>query len=146
MWHSEAGFHVADTDVLRRSATGGEIPVRCTCEGKDLSPASPWTGLPAGTKSLAIIVDDPDAPDPAAPKMTYVHWVLYNIPRRGGSDCRRGSASAALPRHARGCSTTGSAPATAALARRSGATATSTSSMRWIRYFRTWHRPTKPAL
>jgi Raf kinase inhibitor-like YbhB/YbcL family protein len=36
--------------------------------------------LPPGTKSLALIVDDPDAPDPAAPKMTWVHWVLYNIP------------------------------------------------------------------
>jgi len=59
---------------------GGEIPVRCTCEGKDLAPALSWSGVPAGTKSLALIVDDPDAPDPAAPKRTYVHWVLYNIP------------------------------------------------------------------
>ena len=39
-----------------------------------------WSNLPDGTKSLALIVDDPDAPDPAAPKMTWVHWVLYNIP------------------------------------------------------------------
>jgi Raf kinase inhibitor-like YbhB/YbcL family protein len=58
----------------------GEIPQRCTCEGADRAPALVWTGLPAGTRSLALIVDDPDAPDPAAPKMTYVHWVLYNIP------------------------------------------------------------------
>jgi Raf kinase inhibitor-like YbhB/YbcL family protein len=58
----------------------GEIPSRCTCEGKDLAPALAWAGLPAGTKSLALIVDDPDAPDPAAPKRTYVHWVIYNIP------------------------------------------------------------------
>ena len=36
--------------------------------------------MPAGTRSLVLIVDDPDAPDPAAPKMTWVHWVLYNLP------------------------------------------------------------------
>jgi len=59
---------------------GGEIPVRCTCEGTDLAPALAWSGLPAGTRSLALIVDDPDAPDPEAPKRVYVHWVLYNIP------------------------------------------------------------------
>lgn len=58
---------------------GGEIPSRCTCEGKDLAPALAWAGIPAGAKSMALIVDDPDAPDPAAPKMTYVHWVLYNL-------------------------------------------------------------------
>ena len=39
-----------------------------------------WKQLPAGTKSLALIVDDPDAPDPAAPQLTWVHWVVYNIP------------------------------------------------------------------
>jgi hypothetical protein len=58
----------------------GEIPKPFTCDGKDTSPALEWSGLPDGTKSLALIVDDPDAPDPAAPKMTWVHWVLYNIP------------------------------------------------------------------
>ena len=58
----------------------GAIPKRYTCEGEDVSPALAWTGLPPGTKSLALIVDDPDAPDPAAPKMVWVHWVLYNIP------------------------------------------------------------------
>ena len=58
----------------------GEIPRKYTCDGEDLSPPLSWSGLPAGTKSLALIVDDPDAPDPKAPKMVYVHWVLYNIP------------------------------------------------------------------
>jgi len=58
----------------------GEIPTRYTCEGQDISPPITWSGLPEGTKSLALIVDDPDAPDPSAPKMTWVHWVLYNIP------------------------------------------------------------------
>lgn len=59
---------------------GGEIPMRHTCEGQDLSPPLAWSGAPAGTRSLALIVDDPDAPDPAAPKMTWVHWVLYGLP------------------------------------------------------------------
>lgn len=57
-----------------------EIPSLHTCEGRDQSPPLAWTGVPAGTKSLALIVDDPDAPDPAAPKMIWVHWMLYNIP------------------------------------------------------------------
>lgn len=56
------------------------IPPRHTCDGLDVSPPLAWSGIPAGTKSLVLIVDDPDAPDPAAPKMTWVHWVLYNIP------------------------------------------------------------------
>lgn len=59
---------------------GNEIPRRYTCEGEDVSPPLAWSGAPNGTKSFALIVDDPDAPDPAAPKMTWVHWVLYNIP------------------------------------------------------------------
>jgi Raf kinase inhibitor-like YbhB/YbcL family protein len=58
----------------------GEIPQKFTCEGDDLSPQLAWSGLPAGSKSLALVVDDPDAPDPKAPKMTWVHWVLYNLP------------------------------------------------------------------
>ena len=58
----------------------GEIPRQYTCDGEDSSPPLAWSGVPAGTKSLALIVDDPDAPDPKAPKLVYVHWVLYNIP------------------------------------------------------------------
>ena len=58
----------------------GAIPARYTCDGRDISPPLAWSGLPAGAKSLVLIVDDPDAPDPKAPKMTWVHWVLYNIP------------------------------------------------------------------
>jgi len=57
-----------------------EIPSKYTCDGEDISPALEWSGPPEGTKSIALIVDDPDAPDPDAPKMTWVHWVLYNIP------------------------------------------------------------------
>src|SRR5215208_1044251 len=60
------------------------IPDLYTCEGADISPPLAWSDLPAGSKSLALIVDDPDAPDPAAPKMTWVHWVLYNLPATTG--------------------------------------------------------------
>ncbi len=59
---------------------GGAIPAAHTCEGADRSPALAWAGVPPGTRSLVLIVDDPDAPDPAAPRMTWVHWVLYNLP------------------------------------------------------------------
>jgi Raf kinase inhibitor-like YbhB/YbcL family protein len=61
-------------------APNAEIPSKYTCEGQDISPPLAWNGAPADTKSFALIVDDPDAPDPKAPKMTYVHWVLYDIP------------------------------------------------------------------
>lgn len=61
-------------------ADGESIPTKYTCEGEDISPALNWSNLPAGTRSLALIVDDPDAPDPKAPKRTWVHWVLYEIP------------------------------------------------------------------
>lgn len=61
-------------------AANGPIPTICTCEGADQSPELHWSGAPEGTKSFALIVDDPDAPDPAAPKMVYVHWVLFNLP------------------------------------------------------------------
>ncbi len=56
------------------------MPSRYTCEGEDISPPLAWDGVPAGTKSLALIIDDPDAPDPKAPKRVWVHWVLYNLP------------------------------------------------------------------
>lgn len=61
-------------------AHGGSIPALYTCEGKDISPPLEFGGAPQGAKSLALIVHDPDAPDPAAPRMDYVHWVLYNLP------------------------------------------------------------------
>jgi Raf kinase inhibitor-like YbhB/YbcL family protein len=61
-------------------APGGAIPKRYTCDDANVSPPLAWSGAPAGTKSFALIVDDPDAPDPAAPKRVYVHWVLYDIP------------------------------------------------------------------
>lgn len=61
-------------------AANAPIPKRHGCEGKDVPPALSWTGVPSNAKSLALIVDDPDAPDPASPKTTWVHWVLYDLP------------------------------------------------------------------
>lgn len=68
--------------TLRSSAfqAGAAIPQRYTCDGEDLSPPLSWTDAPAGTVTFALIVDDPDAPDPAAPKRVWVHWLLYNLP------------------------------------------------------------------
>ena len=57
-----------------------DIPTRYTCEGDDMAPPLQWQGIPEAARSLVLIVDDPDAPDPEAPKMTWVHWVLFNIP------------------------------------------------------------------
>jgi len=59
---------------------GGAIPARYTCEGQDVSPPVAWSGVPSNAKTIAVIVDDPDAPDPAKPQRVYVHWVVYNIP------------------------------------------------------------------
>jgi Raf kinase inhibitor-like YbhB/YbcL family protein len=75
---------------------GSEIPVMYTCDGKDISPPLAWSGASPNAKSLALIVDDPDAPDPAAPQRTWVHWVLYNIPP-ADSGLKQGDASGALP-------------------------------------------------
>lgn len=68
--------------VLKSDAfqDGDPIPRRFTCEGADRSPPLSWDQLPPGTESLVLIVDDPDAPDPAAPRMVWDHWVLYNLP------------------------------------------------------------------
>jgi hypothetical protein len=58
----------------------GDIPMRYTCEGADASPPLSWSDVPEGARSFALIVDDPDAPDPKAPRTIWVHWVLYNLP------------------------------------------------------------------
>jgi Raf kinase inhibitor-like YbhB/YbcL family protein len=75
---------------------GGAIPREFTCEGADLSPPLAWSGVPADTRSLVLIVDDPDAPDPRAPRMTWVHWVLYNLPAEA-TGLAQGVASQDLP-------------------------------------------------
>jgi len=61
-------------------AKGDSIPIKFTCEGENISPPLAWHGVPENTRSLVLIVNDPDAPDPKAPKITWDHWVLYNLP------------------------------------------------------------------
>jgi Raf kinase inhibitor-like YbhB/YbcL family protein len=86
------------TLTLKSSAfdNGSAIPSRYTCEGEDVSPPLTWAGVPETARSLVLIVDDPDAPDPKAPKMTWVHWVLYNLPP-DISGLPEGITSAGLP-------------------------------------------------
>jgi Raf kinase inhibitor-like YbhB/YbcL family protein len=72
------------TITSRAFAEGQAIPRRFTCEGEDVSPDLAWHGVPDGTRSFVLIVDDPDAPDPAAPKMVWDHWLLYDLPAECG--------------------------------------------------------------
>jgi Raf kinase inhibitor-like YbhB/YbcL family protein len=67
--------------VSSTAFNNGELmPARFTCEGNNTSPPIAWSEPPAGTQSLALIIDDPDAPDPqAAKRSTFVHWVVYNL-------------------------------------------------------------------
>ena len=58
-------------------SNGGEIPRKFTCSGENVSPALSWMEAPSHTRSLALIVDDPDAP-----AGTWTHWILWNIPAR----------------------------------------------------------------
>jgi Raf kinase inhibitor-like YbhB/YbcL family protein len=55
---------------------GSTIPIRYTADGDDISPPLKWSGIPQTTKELALIVEDPDAPQPTP----FVHWVMYKIP------------------------------------------------------------------
>jgi Raf kinase inhibitor-like YbhB/YbcL family protein len=71
-------------------AANAEIPQQFTCEGENKAPPLAWTGAPAGAKSLALIVDDPDAPDPKAPKTVWVHWVVYNLPAAAAGELPEG--------------------------------------------------------
>jgi Raf kinase inhibitor-like YbhB/YbcL family protein len=77
-----------------------DMPSLYTCEGQDAAPPLEWSGAPAGTKSLALIVDDPDAPDPAAPKRVWVHWVVFNLPP-SSTGLAQGADKAGLPSAAR---------------------------------------------
>lgn len=70
---TESGAQIQLTSAA--FAYGDKIPVRFTCEGDDVSPPLQWRGAPLETRSFALILDDPDAP-----RGTWVHWVLYNIP------------------------------------------------------------------
>ncbi len=77
-------------------APDGAIPALHTCDGRDVSPSLAWSGVPDDAKSLALIVDDPDAPDPAAPQRVWVHWVLYALPP-STTGLPEGVAAAQLP-------------------------------------------------
>ena len=112
------------------------IPARHTCDGHDISPELFWTGIPEGTRSLILILDDPDAPDPVAQEK--------NLGSLGVSDrnpmppgCPRVSRrQSSLPGPARG-STTGIIPAMADHARRLETIGIFISSMHWILFYLT---------
>jgi Raf kinase inhibitor-like YbhB/YbcL family protein len=77
---------VADASAMALTLTstafkpGDKIPSKYTCEGDDISPPLAFGTVPDRTKSLALIIDDPDAPDPEAPKRVWTHWLVYNLP------------------------------------------------------------------
>jgi Raf kinase inhibitor-like YbhB/YbcL family protein len=77
---ADASMAMALTLTSSAFQSGGKIPSKYTCEGEDISPPLAISGVPDGAKSLALIVDDPDAPDPKAPKRVWVHWVVHNLP------------------------------------------------------------------
>jgi hypothetical protein len=87
MWLALAGALAASAEegaTMKLSSTafaaGAAIPARYTCDGADVSPPLAWSAAPHGAKSFALVVDDPDAPDPKAPRMRWVHWVVYDLP------------------------------------------------------------------
>lgn len=77
----------------------GEIPPRYTGDGEDVSPPLRWSGAPPGTRSFALVVEDPDAPDPRAPRRTWVHWVVYDLPA-GAHELAEGAGGQAMPQGA----------------------------------------------
>ena len=146
-----AGSAFGAEGVLRMTFTltspvfqaGGEIPARYTCEGNDTSPPLAWSAPPVGTRSLALIVDDPDAPDPKAPKTTWVHWVVYNLPPGAGS-LAADAARAGTPAGARQGLNDWKRPATVGV-RQSGDIVTSTNSMPWTTSCPTYSNRPKPS-
>ena len=90
--------HSAGELAIRSAAfaDGDEIPRKYTCEGEDAVPPLSWTGVPKEARSLALVVEDPDVPDPAAPKRTWVHWIVYDIPT-GSEVIAEGGAAYVIP-------------------------------------------------
>ena len=81
---------------------GQAIPRRYSCEGDDISPPLEWAGTPAATKSMALLVEDPDAPDPARPKRVWVHSLVYDIPA-GVTSLPEGAGGRELPEGCHEC-------------------------------------------
>ena len=77
-------------------SASGPMPAKHTCEGLGLSPPLSWSNAPDGTKTFALVLDDPDAPDPQAPRKTFVHWVLADIPATENT-LREGASPSGLP-------------------------------------------------
>jgi len=75
---------------------GAAMPAEFTVDGADVSPPLAFGGVPGGAKSLALLVDDPDAPDPAKPLRTWCHWIVFNLPPACGG-LPAGVGRAALP-------------------------------------------------
>jgi Raf kinase inhibitor-like YbhB/YbcL family protein len=93
----------ADEGFTLRSpafAPGAAIPRQYTCEGEDVSPPLRWSAPPEGTRSLVLIVHDPDVPDPAAPRRRWIHWVIAGLPPAAG-ELPADVAETALPAGAR---------------------------------------------
>lgn len=74
--------HIKEENIMENISISAEafkegdmIPAKFTCDGKDVSPSLTWKGIPSNTKSITLIMDDPDAP-----RGTFVHWVIFNIP------------------------------------------------------------------
>lgn len=93
---SRADAHRSLTLTSPAFSDHASIPTLYTCEGRNISPPLNWVSVPENARSLALIVDDPDAPDPKAPRITWIHWVLYNIPP-GATGLTEGAASGGLP-------------------------------------------------
>jgi Raf kinase inhibitor-like YbhB/YbcL family protein len=73
---TQTGGHMMAIQVTSSAFTNGSpIPIKFTCDAQNVSPQLSWTGLPAGTKSLALITHDPDAP-----MGDFLHWVIFDIP------------------------------------------------------------------
>ena len=73
-------------------SSGGDIPTKHTCDGPDVSPPLEWTSPPAGTKAFALVCEDPDAP-----RGTFTHWVLFNVPADVRELSEQASQEAVLP-------------------------------------------------
>jgi Raf kinase inhibitor-like YbhB/YbcL family protein len=96
LWGSAAMAMTLNSPAFKQN---GRIPSKFTCEGEDVSPPLAWEGVPEGVKSLVLIIDDPDAPDPKAPTMVWVHWVVYNM-RPDLKNLPENAGKARLPRGA----------------------------------------------